>query len=131
MYSIDFLGVKKGLSQLQESIEFMLVKIQSLSALLLILFVVVVAALWLWLSLLLSTLSLLGLVAVNAIRLLALVWEPNQPHCSFCGAAVLAGPGDGVADTPVSQPAGITAIVALKLPGGIHVAHLGNLCVII
>lgn len=108
----------------------MLVKIQSFYALMLILLVVVVAALW-WLWLLLSTPSLLGLEAVDAVRLLHLVWESNEAHCSFCGAAVLAGPGDGVADASVSQPASIAAIVALDLPGSIHVAHLGDLCIIV
>lgn len=81
-------------------------------------------------SLLLSTLSL-WLEAVNAIRLLHLVWESNKPHCSFCGATVLTGPGDGVADTSISQPASITAIIALMLPGSINVAHLGDLCTVI
>lgn len=81
-------------------------------------------------SLLLSTASVL-FVAVDAIRLLHQVWESDKAHCSFCRAAVLAGPGDGVADTCVSQPAGIAAIVALKLPGGVHVAHLGDLCTIV
>lgn len=106
----------------------MLVKIQSLYALLLILLVVVVAALW-WLWLLYShlPLSLLSLEAVDAVRLLHFIWESNKAHCSFCGAAVLARPGDGVADTSIGQPAGIAAVVALELPGGVHVAHLGDL----
>lgn len=82
-------------------------------------------------SLPLSTRSLLSLVAVDAVRLLIFVWESKIAHCSFCGAAVLAGPGDGVADTSVSQPASIAAIVALQLPGSIYVAHLGNLCTIV
>lgn len=82
-------------------------------------------------SLFLFTLLLLSLVAVDAVRPLVLVWESDKPHRSFCGAAVLTRPGDGVADTSVSQPASITSIVALELPGGIYVAHLGNLCTII
>lgn len=82
-------------------------------------------------SLLLSTDSLLILVAVDAGRLLHLVWESNKAHCGFVGAAVLAGPGDGVADASVSQPAGIAAIVALELPGGVHVAHFRDLCTIV
>lgn len=82
-------------------------------------------------SLLLPTASLLIFVAVDAVRLLHLVWESNKAHCSFCGATVLAGPGDGVADTTVSQPASVAAIEALELPGGVHVAHPGNLCPIV
>ena len=82
-------------------------------------------------SLLLSTLSLLGLVAVDPVRLLALVWEPNEPHRSLVGAAVLAWPGDGVADASVGQPASITAVVALELPGGVNVPDLGDLCAVI
>lgn len=81
-------------------------------------------------SLFLPTASLL-FVAVDAIRLLHLVWESNKAHCCFCGTAVLAGPGDRVADTSVSQPAGIAAIVALELPGGVDVTHLGYLCTIV
>lgn len=71
--------------------------------------------------------SLIGLVAVHAVGLHRLVRKPNKTHCCFCRAAVLAGPGDGVADTSISQPASITAIVALNLPGGKYVAHLGDL----
>lgn len=79
----------------------------------------------------LSNPSLIRLVAIHAIRLHCLVGKPNKAHCFFCGAAVLPRPGDGVPDTSISQPAGITAIIAFKLPGSKHVAHLGNLCTVI
>lgn len=75
--------------------------------------------------------ALLLLETVDTIRLLSLVWESKKANCSFFGAAVLAGLGNGVADTCVSQPSGIAAIVAIKLPGGVYVAHLGDLCTIV
>lgn len=78
-------------------------------------------------SLPLPSTSLLILVAVDAVRLLHLVWESDKAHRSLGGAAVLAGPGDGVTDTSVSQPAGVAAIEALELPGGVHVADRGDL----
>lgn len=75
--------------------------------------------------------SLLGLVAVHAVRLLCFVWESNEAHRGFCGAAVLARPGDRVADASVSQPAGVAAVVTLELPGGKDVAHFGDLSAVI
>lgn len=81
-------------------------------------------------SLLLSTASLL-LEAVDAVRLLHFVGESDKAHRSFGWATVLAGPGDGVADTSIGQPAGIATIVALKLPGGVDLPHLGDLCTVV
>lgn len=74
---------------------------------------------------------LLGFKAVNTIRLLHFVGELDKAHRSLCGATVLAGPGDRVADASVSQPAGVAAVVVLQLPRGKDVAHLGNLCAVI
>lgn len=82
-------------------------------------------------SLLLSCPWLLGLVAVDPVRLLVLIWECDEAHCSFSGAAVLARSGDGVADATVSQPASVAAIKAVELPGSVYMAHLGNLCIIV
>lgn len=76
-------------------------------------------------------LSQISFIAVDAVRLDLFVRETNKAHCSFSGAAVLAGPGYGVPDTSISQPASIAAIIALELPCSIKVAHLGNHCTVI
>lgn len=55
----------------------------------------------------------------------------HEAHRSLQGAAVLAGPGDRVADASIGQPAGITTVVVLELPRGKNVAHLGNLGAVI
>jgi len=91
-----------------------------------------VAALWcLWLPYCFQPPSLVSLVAVDPVELLRLLWESNKAHRSFCGTAILAGPGDGIANTAVGQPSGIAAIIAFELPRRVHVAHLGDLRTII
>lgn len=109
----------------------MLVMIQILSDLLLILLDVVVGCSLVVMTHSYFAHSLRSLVTIDTIRLLTFVWESKKAHRSFCGAAVLAGPGDGVTDTSISQPASIAAIVTLKLPSSVHVAHLGDLCTIV
>ena len=74
---------------------------------------------------------LLWLEAIHAIELLLLVGEAYEAHGGLCFAAVLAGSGDGVPDAAVGQPTGVAAVVAVEFPRSIHVAHLGDLCIVV
>lgn len=55
-----------------------------------------------------------------------LVGEAGEAHGGLAGAAAPPRPGDGVADAAVRQPARVAAVVAQQLPGGEHLAHLGQ-----
>lgn len=56
--------------------------------------------------------SVVALEAVDSVQLVFLVGVTVEPHGSFRWAAAPTGAGDGVTDAPVSQPAGVTAVVA-------------------
>ena len=71
--------------------------------------------------------SVLALEAVHSVQLVFLVREAGEPHGRFGWTAALAGAGDRVTDAAVGQPAGVAAVVAQQLPGGVHLAHLGDL----
>ncbi len=75
--------------------------------------------------------SVVALEAVHSVELVLFVGEADKPHGSLCGTAAPAGVGDGITDASVSQPAGVTAVVTQQLPGGVHLADLGNLSTIL
>lgn len=74
--------------------------------------------------------SVVALEAVDSIQLVLLVGEAAEPHRSFGGTAAPPGAGNGITYTPVCQPACIAAVVAQQLPGGKHLADLGDLSAI-
>ena len=71
--------------------------------------------------------SVVALEAVHSVQLVLFVGEAVEPHSGLRGAAAPAGVGDGIADAAVGQPAGVAAVVAQQLPGGVHLADLGDL----
>lgn len=71
--------------------------------------------------------SVVALEAVHSVQLVLFVGEAAEPHGGLGGTAAPAGAGDGVADAAVSQPAGVAAVVAQQLPGGVHLADFGDL----
>lgn len=75
--------------------------------------------------------SVLALEAVHAVQLVLFVGEAVEPHGRLRGTAAPAGFGDGVADAAVGQPAGVAAVVAQQLPGGVHLADLGDLSAVL
>lgn len=75
--------------------------------------------------------SVLAFEAVHSVQLVLLVREAVEPHSRLRGAASSAGLGNRVTDTAVSQPAGVTAVVAQQLPSGVHLSHLGDLSTVL
>eukprot|EP00064_Thunnus_orientalis_P012858 superscaffoldBa00002019_g12894 len=71
--------------------------------------------------------SVVALEAVNSVQLVLFVGEAAEPHSSFCGTAAPARAGDGITDAAVGQPTGVAAVVTQQLPGGVHLANLGDL----
>lgn len=71
--------------------------------------------------------SVAALEAVHPVKLVLFVREAAEPNGGLRGAAALAGLGDGVADAAVGKPTGVAAVVSLQFPGGVHLAHLGDL----
>lgn len=67
-----------------------------------------------------------GLVAVNAMLLVA-GREAKSTHSGFIGTTVRTGSGYGVAHAPVRQPARVAAVQPQEPPGGVKLAHLGDL----
>lgn len=57
--------------------------------------------------------------------------EPDKTHCSLGRTTAPSWPRNRVADTAIRQPAGITTVIAQKLPGSKYLAHFGNLSTII
>lgn len=73
----------------------------------------------------------MALEAVNSVQLVLFVGEAAEPHGGFCWTAAPARVGDGVTDAAVSQPASIAAVIAQQLPGGVHLAHFGDLSTVL
>lgn len=73
------------------------------------------------------SISVVALEAVHSVQLVLFVRVAAEPHCSLRGAAAPAGAGDRITDAAVSQPPGVAAVVAQQLPGGVHLADLGDL----
>ena len=71
--------------------------------------------------------SVLALEAVDPVQLVLLVGVAVEPHGCFGWTAAPAGAGDRVTDAAVGQPAGVAAVEAQQFPGGVHLAHLGDL----
>lgn len=59
-----------------------------------------------------AVLSVVGSEAVDAVQLVFLVWEPHKANRRLVWTAASPGSGDRVADTAVSQPASVTAVVS-------------------
>ncbi|KAK7828750.1 hypothetical protein U0070_006535 [Myodes glareolus] len=75
--------------------------------------------------------SSFGLPAIDPIQLMLFIREPDKTHCSLGRTAAPSWPRNRVADTAIRQPAGITTVIAQKLPGSKYLAHFGNLSTII
>jgi len=57
--------------------------------------------------------------------------EAYKANRCLVRTAAFPRPGDGVADTAVSQPAGITAVIPQELPGSEYLANFRDLSAIL
>lgn len=69
-------------------------------------------------------------IAVDTV-FLVLRGEAETTHPWFRWAAVRAGLGNGVTDTPIGQPASVAAVQSHEPPGGVELAHRGDVSAII
>lgn len=69
----------------------------------------------------------MALEAVGTVELVLAIGVAREAHAGLVRAAAATGTANGVAHAPVRQPTCVAAVVAQKLPGGVHLAHLGEL----
>lgn len=55
-------------------------------------------------------------------------WEAKAAHPRLRGTAVRPRPGDGIPNTSIGQPAGVTAVQLHEFPGGVELSDFGDLC---
>lgn len=54
-------------------------------------------------------------------------WEAKAAHTRLRGTTVSARPGDGIPNTSIGEPAGVTAVQPCEFPGGVELSNFGDL----